>query len=232
MNEIKDRINQLGYLPIFPLPLVLLPGEILPLHIFEPRYQQMIADIESGNKLFGINYIDGEQDIDGNPELGSFGCVAEVREISTQSDGRSNIIVVGTERYRLIDYLEIDKPYLTADVEVVNIETVDHDDLTEAANELKELFNRLAKAAYDASGNRGVFPGIPDAEPDKLAYYAGIAVNLEYKEKYRLLEMSDTLERVRSVIGHISRFILKAEEQANVIKMATTNGHSKNRIDI
>lgn len=232
MNEIKEKIIERGHLPIFPLPLVLLPGEILPLHIFEPRYRQMLSDIENGNKLFGISYIDGETEIDGKPALGSFGCVAEVKDVSPQPEGRSNIIVVGTERYRLIDYLENDKPYLTADVEVLEDETVDQDALTESAGELSELFTRLAKAAFELSGSRGVFPGIPDAEPEKLAYYAAIALDLENEKKYRLLEMTDTLERVRYITALIERFIIKAEEQANTIKKASTNGHSKRPPDL
>src|SRR5215213_6907571 len=111
MSEALDKVKGITELPIFPLPLVLLPIEILPLHIFEPRYREMLSDVTAANNLFGVHLFEPKDEDDSRPPLGSIGCVAEVREVQTMSDGRSNIVTNGVIRYRLLDYLASDKPY-------------------------------------------------------------------------------------------------------------------------
>ena len=87
----NDRI------PLFPLGLILLPYEKLPLHIFEPRYKAMIADSIENNKLFGIVFNDSNN-------IYKIGCQARVVEVlETYSDGKSNIIVEGLNRFQIID---------------------------------------------------------------------------------------------------------------------------------
>ena len=89
MSEAFDKVTGVSELPIFPLALVLFPGVPLPLHIFEPRYRQMLNDVRAGNSLFGVSYYDAltsEQDI---PAAGHVGCVAEVTESQALPDGRS-----------------------------------------------------------------------------------------------------------------------------------------------
>ena len=85
-------------LPIFPLSVVLFPGTPLPLHIFEPRYRQMLADCVAGDRRFGITPTGKD---DGMPDPGTVGCIAEVRVNQELPDGRSNIIVFGGERFML-----------------------------------------------------------------------------------------------------------------------------------
>ena len=87
-------------LPLFPLGLVLFPGTAIPLHLFEPRYRQMLADVQAGDRRFGI--VCAMEGV-GERELpaGRIGCVAEVTEAHTMPDGRSNIVVVGRERFFL-----------------------------------------------------------------------------------------------------------------------------------
>ena len=107
---------ELRELPLFPLPVVLFPGVPLPLHIFEPRYRQMLSDIGVSNNLFGLAYFDPTIASTEVPPAGHIGCVAEVTETQTFPDGRSNILTLGVIRYRIDSYIERGDPYLVAQV--------------------------------------------------------------------------------------------------------------------
>ena len=95
MSEATDKVRGLHELPLFPLPVVLFPGVPLPLHIFEPRYRQMLPDIRLGKNLFGLAYFDPTNTENEVPPAGHIGCVAEVTETQTFADGRSNILTLG-----------------------------------------------------------------------------------------------------------------------------------------
>src|SRR4030095_14012418 len=117
MSEALEKVKGITQLPLFPLPLVLLPIEILPLHIFEPRYRELLKDVDASNKLFGVHYFEPKEEFETRPSTGTVGCVAEVREVQEMPDGRSNIVTSGIVRYRLLNYVESDAPYLVGEVE-------------------------------------------------------------------------------------------------------------------
>ena len=104
-------------LPLFPLPVVLLPGALLPLHVFEPRYRQMVAHCLEGDRRFGLLYHD--PDLAGPFEMagGEVGCVAEILKFEPLPDGRSLILTLGTERFRVDDGIESASLYYEALVE-------------------------------------------------------------------------------------------------------------------
>src|ERR1044072_2697089 len=114
MSEASDKVRGLHELPLFPLPVVLFPGVPLPLHIFEPRYRQMLLDIRLANNLFGVAYFDASSAENGVPPAGHVGCVAEVTETQTFPDGRSNILTLGVVRFRIDSYVERGDPYLVS----------------------------------------------------------------------------------------------------------------------
>lgn len=103
-------------LPLFPLPTVLFPGAVMPLHIFEPRYRQMIARCLEADKRFGLVYHDPAQAGDFEPE-GRVGCVAEIIEFQPLPDGRSLLLSQGRERFVVHDGLESGTPYPEAVVD-------------------------------------------------------------------------------------------------------------------
>src|ERR1700675_857237 len=112
MREALDKVRGVHELPVFPLPVVLFPGMPMPLHIFEPRYRTMLADIRAGDNLFGLSYFDSdslEQDV---PPAGHIGCVAEVTETQALPDGRSNVLAVGGVRYQVEPSVERGDFYL------------------------------------------------------------------------------------------------------------------------
>ncbi|MEO8573928.1 MAG: LON peptidase substrate-binding domain-containing protein [Pyrinomonadaceae bacterium] len=233
MSEASEKVLGIKQLPLFPLPLVLLPNEILPLHIFEPRYQQMLSDIELRRNVFGITFFDpGEEALLNRPQIGSVGCAAEVRETSMLPDGRSNIVTSGVIRYRLLDYVDAGTPYLTAAVEFFEDEEESDDLLQPVADEVFELFERIARAAFELSGNRGSFPEIPKTEPESLSFLVTAAFSVDNEIKYKMIETTSTSERLAKLRGIMVQAVDKMESNAETVKAAHTNGHSKKKIDL
>jgi len=232
MSDALEKVLGIKQLPLFPLPLVLLPNEVLPLHIFEPRYRQMLTDIELRRNLFGVVLADAEAGFPDKPTLGSVGCAAEVRETNTLPDGRSNIITSGVIRYRLLEYLDDGTPYLNGLIEFFEDDSEDVDVIQPLADEVFELFGRIAKAAFKLSGNRGSFPGIPKAEPEQLSFLVTAAFNLDNDVKYKMIEMTSTGERLTKLRGILLQAVDKMEANAETVKAARTNGHSKKQIDL
>src|SRR6185295_15241287 len=128
MSEALDKVRGVRELPLFPLPVVLFPGVPLPLHIFEPRYRQMLSDIRIGNNLFGLAYFD--------PTI----AIAEVTETQTFPDGRSNILTLGVIRYRIDSYIERGDPYLVAQVSYFEDEDEDEEHLSAPERDVAETF--------------------------------------------------------------------------------------------
>src|SRR5438045_9213995 len=110
MSEAFDKVRGVRELPLFPLPLVLFPGVPLPLHVFEPRYRRLLADVRVTNNLFGLPHYDQNASTSERPAVGHVGCVAEIVEAQSLPDGRSNILMVGLVRYRLDAYVDTGDP--------------------------------------------------------------------------------------------------------------------------
>jgi Lon protease-like protein len=231
MSENLDKVLKLKEIPIFPLPLVVLPNEILPLHIFEPRYRQMLADVGSASNIFGISLFDAEEHFD-NPPPGSIGCAVDVREVADLDDGRSNIIVGGLARYRLLEYVDMGTPYLTAEIEFFEDEPIDPDEIAGIADEVYELFDRVAQAAFKMSGTRGRYPEVPRSDPEALSFLVTAAFNLENKLKYSLLQLTSTRDRLERLREILQQAVVQIEESAEIHKVAATNGHSKKKLDL
>lgn len=232
MSEALDKVAGISHLPIFPLPLVMLPNELLPLHIFEDRYRKMLKDIESEGKFFGVTMFEPQGSFVEKPGAGTVGCVAEIRESETLPDGRSNILTFGLIRYRLIDYVDAGEPYLVVEVEFFEDEKEDSSDIHQLADKVFELFQRMAKAAFKMSGSRGSLPEIQRTDPEALSFLITAAFNFENEKKYRLLEMTSTLERLRELKEVLDTAVVRVEESAEIQTVSRSNGHSKKKIDL
>lgn len=230
MSEALDRLRDITNLPIFPLPVVLLPNELLPLHIFEPRYRQMLKDVQLTNHIFGVSFFSAEESVIEKPEAGSLGCAAEVRDVRMLEDGRANIATVGLIRYRLEAYVETSEPYLVGEVSFFEDDEEDLSVLESLADEVFALFMRVAKAAHDLSGERGLMPEIPQVEPQHLSFLIAAAFNLQPEVKYEFLEMRSTAERLERLRDMLRQTVGKVEESAHMTKIAKTNGHSSKPI--
>jgi ATP-dependent Lon protease len=232
MSEAFDKVTGVSELPIFPLALVLFPGVPLPLHIFEPRYRQMLSDVRAGNNLFGVAYYDASTSEKDMPAAGQVGCVAEITESQTMPDGRSNILTVGIIRYRLEEYVERDDPYLLARVSYFEDDEEDATMLSDSAREVAETFTRIARAVRAINDERAHLPDISDTEPQRLSFLVAAAMEVDTDVKQDLLELRSTSERLQRLRGMLARAVSSYEERARVHELAKGNGHSGKKIDL
>jgi ATP-dependent Lon protease len=232
MSEASDIVSGVNELPLFPLSVVLFPGVPLPLHIFEPRYRQMLEDVRAGNNLFGLSYFDASTSQQEFPALGSVGCVAKVTDTQTFPDGRSNILTVGVIRYRIEEYVDRGDPYLVARVNYFEDEPDDSEAVGESSREVAETFTRIARAVRTINDERVNLPDIADTEPQRLSFLVAAAMEVDTDVKQELLELRITSERLRRLRDILARAVSGYEERARVHELAKGNGHSGKRIEI
>jgi ATP-dependent Lon protease len=232
MSEAMDRVRGVRELPLFPLPVVLFPGVPLPLHIFEPRYREMLSDIRISNNFFGLSYFDSSTSDKEIPPAGHIGCVAEVTEEQALPDGRSNVLTIGLIRYRVDEYVENDGPYLVARVSFFEDEEEDDEALDERTREVAETFTRIARAVRILNDERATLPDISDTEPQRLSFLVAAAMEIDAEVKQELLELRSTGERLRRLRDMLVRAVTSYEERARVHELAKGNGHSGRKIEI
>ncbi len=232
MSEASEKVIGVKDLPIFPLGVVLFPGVPLPLHIFEPRYRQMLSDIRVNNSLFGVSYFDASTSSQDFPPSGHVGCVAEVSETQTLPDGRSNILTVGVIRYRIEEYVERGDSYLVARVSFFEDEEEDDEMLRGSSREVAETFTRIARAVRTINDERASLPDISDTEPQRLSFLVAAAMEVDTDLKQELLEMRSTSERLRRLRDMLARAVSGYEERARIHEMAKRNGHSGRKIEL
>lgn len=233
MSEPLEKVSGIRQLPIFPLPLVMLPNELLPLHIFEPRYRQMLRDVEDGRKMFGVVRFEPTDDpFADRPAAGDVGCVAEIRETELLDDGRANILTIGVIRFRIVDYVPTDEPYLVADVEFFEDGKENEDEIGPLADIVFGLFERMAKAAFKMSGGRGRMPEIQRTDPEALSFLITAAFNFDNDKKSSLLAMTSTTERLIDLKEMLERAVAQIERNADIQSVSRTNGHGGSKIDL
>jgi Lon protease-like protein len=232
MSEASDMVSGVTELPLFPLSVVLFPGVPLPLHIFEPRYRQLLDDIRAGNSLFGLSFFDSSISEQEHPPSGSIGCVAKVTDTQAFADGRSNILTVGVIRYRIEEYVDRGDPYLVVRVSYFE----DEDDDTEAVHtnsrEVAEIFTRIARAVRTINDERANLPNIADTEPQRLSFLVAAAMEVDTDVKQELLELRSTSERLRRLRDILTRAVSGYEERARVHEVAKGNGHSGKKLEL
>jgi Lon protease-like protein len=102
----------------------------------------------------------------------------------------------------------------------------------ELADEVFALFERIAKAAFKMSGNRGQFPEIERADPEPMSFLIAAAFNFDNEKKYRLLEMQSTAKRLKSLKKMLLHAADQMEASAEITEIAKTNGHSNKKLDL
>jgi uncharacterized protein len=195
-------------LPLFPLGTVLYPGLLLPLHIFEDRYRQLVRDLQAGPEpwRFGVVAIrEGrETGVNGVSALYQIGCTATLRRVSELEDGRFDLITVGSQRFRLASELDESQPYLRAEVELLDEDTGD----VAAAGLAAQAVQRAFRAYLDALAEHGAtqisVPDLPD-EPVVLSYLVAASVIADLGDKQALLAEPDALARLTAERAMLSR---------------------------
>jgi len=187
-------------LPLFPLPtVVLFPNVFLPLHIFEPRYRQMIADALAGDRLIGMVLLRPGHDADSEerPPIYSVGCTGLITHAERLDDGRFNLVLRGLDKFTILGEEDpaIGQPYRHAIISPID-ETIpksDRDPLTHARHTLEGLLEPLFEGTMESR--------LPHNMPDDdlinaLAQY----LDFDPLEKQALLERLGPLARCQSMI--------------------------------
>jgi Lon protease-like protein len=207
-------------MPVFPLNVVLVPGLLLPLHIFELRYREMVdqllAQPESGGREFGIIGIrDGRSvEVDGQQALYDVGVVASLRGVEALDDGRYNIVTSGTRRFRL-HALDDSRPLLRAEIEL--LEDLDGPEDVVLAAAVRSAFDRYrmllgARLLITSEAPAEQLP----SDPGALAYLVTAAMVLPNGERQQLLAAPSTLQRLSLARRLLTRECALIEHLASV----------------
>jgi Lon protease-like protein len=178
-------------LPMFPLGTVLLPGMVLPLHVFEPRYRQLVADVLADDGRFGVVLIERGHEVGGNDSRTSVGTVAEVVRAEELDDGRWVLVAIGTDRIRVDQWLD-GAPYPCAEVTTwPDADTrVEPDLLAEVGRKLQRVLALADELGEDV-------PEVDlDAEPLTASFQAVILSPLGPQDSQHLLVQPDAQERL------------------------------------
>ena len=198
-------------LPLFPLGLVLLPGEPVPLHIFEPRYREMVRVCLDADRPFGIVYASAQA-------LASVGCTARIRSVATRyDDGRLDIVAVGEERFRVVE-VHRDRSYLTTDTAPVE------DAADEASAQTRQRVVARHMKLLEIAGE-DVRMSLYD-EPYPLSFVVGRNAGLDLDDKQALLAMPGEAERLTYLAGHLGRLLLRVREAKKISALARGDGHA------
>jgi Lon protease-like protein len=206
-------------LPLFPLNVVLFPGTALPLHIFEPRYRQMLADCLAGSRRFGITPAGTATE---SPDPGSSGCVAEVKANEQLPDGRSNILVMGGARFVLRDVFAAPKPYYVGLVDEFE-DDAGTQPPGDAVRELRERFVEYFRVLRLLNDTEPDEPSLPDP-PLALSFAVAAAVECEPSTKQTLLATRSTRERVTLLLRMLPSLTANLESALHVHRRAHGNG--------
>ncbi|MDI1443705.1 LON peptidase substrate-binding domain-containing protein [Polyangium sp. 6x1] len=198
MNTLSDLLEALPALPLFPLPnAVLFPGALLPLHIFEPRYRAMVADVLKTHRSMAIVMITNERAVDahGHPEIAEVAGLGTILDHTELPGGRYNILLRGRVRVRLSE-LPFEPPYRRAAAEVL---VPPDEDVTQS--ELSALVSTAtAFAQFVRERERGFEFRLPrDAKPALLADLCAHHLVLDARERQAILETLSPRARVRRV---------------------------------
>jgi len=194
-------------LPLFPLGTVLYPGLLLPLHVFEERYRQLVHDLLAGPepRTFGVIAIrEGrETGPQGIRSLHEIGCTATVRRVARLGDGQYDLVTIGTRRFRLSD-IDDSRPYLQGQVELLPETAGDQAGAALAARSVRDVF----RSYLGALGERGVtqarVPDLPD-DPVSLSYLVAASMVIDLPDKQALLAEPDAMHRLATERMMLSR---------------------------
>lgn len=199
-------------LPLFPLGSVLYPGLVLPLHIFEDRYRQLVADLleRPEPRQFGVVAIryGRETGIDGVSALYETGCTAELQRVEPYDDGRFDLVTVVAQRFRLLGLGE-QAPYFTGDVEWLPEEIGDEAEAGLVLTAVQQSFRSYLALIAERGGAHVTIPEMPD-EPMLMSYLVAAAIVVDLPAKQRLLEEPDAYRRLvaeRKLLGMEMRML-------------------------
>lgn len=177
-------------LPLFPLHVVLYPEMPLPLHIFEPRYREMVMHCREKNMPFGVVLISDGPEVGAPAVTHGIGTTARISQYEELDDGRMEIVVQGETRFRILETRD-DQPYLTATVEPFWEQTTDPLHIKASFDSASALFRTYLQLRFAQTGRALSALQLPQ-EPELLSYAIASVLDAPYSEKQKLLGMNAT----------------------------------------
>jgi len=203
-----------NFIPIFPLGLVVYPGEALNLHIFEPRYKQLIKECISDKKAFGIPAV-----IDNHVQ--DFGTLVEVAELTKEYDnGEMDIKTRGVKVFRILEVIKEvpDKMYSGA--------IVNYPDSNDQGN--IELMRKVMAGIRELHRLLNVSKEFPKTDDELSTYDVAHHIGLSLKEEYELLGLTQELQRQEYLKRHLAKVVPMVAEMESLKEKIKMNGHFKN----
>jgi Lon protease-like protein len=203
-----------NFIPIFPLGIVVYPGEHLNLHIFEPRYKQLIKDCFDAKKPFGIPTVLENK-------VGEMGTLVEIVEISnTYEDGKMDIRTVGLQPFKILEIVrEIpEKLYSGAIVNYPRISTKGS----------APLMKKVLQGIRDIHASLNVTKDFKKPDSELLSYDVAHHAGMSLQDEYYLLELEEELHRQEFLKRHLSKVTPVMEEMDLLKNKIKLNGHFKN----
>lgn len=201
-------------LGLFPLNVVLFPQSQLPLHIFEPRYRQLVKECLASGSVFGVNLVE-------KSHLYPVGCTARIVSVTQEyEDGRMDIIVEGVERYTLEGIQEGDKPFFVANVDPLPDEEEPLD--TSLVAKCASLYNEIVDIVYGAAGphfDPAAFHGITPSF--LLAPKSGLNAD----QKQHMLELTSENGRLEMLYDHLTEIVPTIRQAEVVQKIIASDGY-------
>ncbi len=181
------------------------------MHIFEPRYRQLLTDCLARDRRFGVAYVapDPAPEADPVPNPGDVGCVALIRSNQPLPDGRSNILTVGERRFVLRSWISSSHPYRVAEVEEFDDEPTDADEVTRALGVLTEREDEEIEL---------------ESDPQRLSFQVAASLELDAPAKQVLQAIRSTSARLRQLATVLGPVAADAERRAAVRERARGNG--------
>jgi Lon protease-like protein len=205
------RLYLSSLLPLFPLDAVLLPGAPLPLHVFEPRYKEMIAECLERKQPFGVLRAK-------DSEVAEIGCTAEILNVVKKyDDGRMDIVTQGRQRFEVMQ-INSERSFLQAEVFYLRDDpgTATREEISRAL----ELHGEIMKLAGSEA------EGTSDINEQELSFHLAGSLPLDLDFKQTLLGMKSEPERLQAVITFFENILPNVRRTLHVRRKAGGNGHA------
>jgi Lon protease-like protein len=215
-------------IPLFPLPLVLFPQVVVPLHIFEERYRLMINRCIEESGTFGIVLIPPGTSTENESTILRVGVTARVIQFDRIEDGRINIMAAGETRFRILEFTA-SKPYWLANVEFFEDDHEDDGELQDSYNSVVHLYREVHRLAAQL---RGVEFDVEEVKipvsPATLTHMVSFVLDVDPEAKQALLEMTSVEGRLKTLTVHLDEAVqrLNAEiAREKISNKVKGNGH-------
>ena len=205
-------MNTIG---LFPLGLVLFPGSLLPLHIFEPRYRSLMNSVIDKDTSFGINLVESSK-------LFEVGCAAKVVRVSQRyPDGRFDVITQGQKRYHLHNLSESSASYFVGSVEY--FEDILEEMNTEVFLECKKKYSQIIDAVYPEKIDQLTNP--QSLSMEFPSFFMAQKSGLSLLQKQELLEMRSENARLQFLVNHLDSILPEITRQENFNRIIKGDGY-------